>query len=139
MLAMLLSAVTSRLAGPLALAGCAALAVLLVGAKMEAGHLRHANSEYHRAIFDPVTGWKARLTQCQGNADRLDAALTRQNAAVEAWRAEGARRSAEAAKALTAARSATAAANQRAGAIMSAKAGADQCASAEALIVESIR
>lgn len=134
MIAMLLSAVTSRLAGPIALAGCALLAMMLVGAKLEAGRVR---SDLKAQVAESQRLARA-LNTCQGNVSWLDAAITRQNAAVEAWRAEGVRRSAEAAKALAAARSATAAANQRAGAIMSAKAGADQCASAEALIMETI-
>lgn len=92
-----------------------------------------------RAINDRVTGWRARLDTCRANADQLDAALTRQNGAVAALAAESAQRSAAAAKALTAAQRATAAANQRVGAILAAKPGADQCTSAEALIMESIR
>lgn len=138
MFTMLLSAVTSRLAGPVALAGCAVLAFMLVGAKLEAGHLRKANSEYHRAIFDPVSGWQARLNTCQGSVKTLDAALTRQNGAVTALKTEGAQRSAEAAKALTAAQRATVAANRRVGAILAAKPGADMCASADDLILGSL-
>lgn len=139
MIAMLLSAVTARLAGPIAIAGCAVLGLALIGAKMEAGGLRKDNASLERAIHDPVTGWDARLTACKGNVDRLDGALKAQGAAVAAFKAESAQRSAEAAKALQQAQRATVAANQRVGAIMAAQPGADQCASAEALIAESIR
>lgn len=138
MLAMILSAVTSRLAGPVALAGCAVLGVMLIGAKMEAGGLRKDNASLERAIHDPVTGWDARLTACKGNVERLDGALKAQGAAVTALKAESAQRSAEAAKALTAARSATTAANRRVGAILAAKPGADMCASADDLILGSL-
>ena len=92
-----------------------------------------------RAINDPVTGWKARLGQCQANVAEQGRAIDAQNAAVGAWKAESLRRSAEAAKAVQQAQRATVAANQRAGAILAAKPGAEQCASAEALIMESIR
>ena len=92
-----------------------------------------------RAVNDPVTGWRARLNQCQTNVKTLDAAVTAQNGAVAAFKADSLRRSAEAAKALTQARKATVAANQRIGALMAAKPGADQCKSAEALIMESVR
>lgn len=92
-----------------------------------------------RAINDPVTGWRARLNQCQANVKTLDGAVKAQNAAVAAWKAESAQRSEAAAKAVTEARKATVAANQRIGALMAAKSGADQCKSAEALIMESVK
>lgn len=92
-----------------------------------------------RAINDSITGWRARLNQCQANAKTLDAALTRQNGAVAAFKAESAQRSEAAAKAVTAAQRATVAANQRIGALMAVKSGADQCKSAEDLIGSTVR
>jgi hypothetical protein len=85
MIAALLSAVTSRLAGPLALAGCAILGVILIGAKIETARvkadLRAQVAESKRLAAD--------LTTCRGNVAALDGALTRQNAAVAALKASG--------------------------------------------------
>lgn len=86
-----------------------------------------------------IAAVNARLTTCHGNVERLDGALRTQGAAVTALKAESDRRTAAAAKALQTARTATEAANRRAGAILAAKPGADQCASAEALIMEHVR
>lgn len=85
MIAAVLSAVTSRLAGPLALAGCAILGVILIGAKIETAKvkadLRAQVAESKRLAAD--------LTTCRGNVAALDSALTRQNAAVAALKASG--------------------------------------------------
>ena len=101
MLAMILSAVTSRLAGPIALAGCAVLGFMLIGAKMETGRvkgdLKAQISESKRLARD--------LDTCRGNVSRVDAALTTQNAAVAAAKAEGDRMTASATKAASEARS----------------------------------
>jgi hypothetical protein len=81
----MIAAVTSRLAGPLALAGCAILGVILIGAKIETAKvkadLRAQVAESKRLAAD--------LTTCRGNVAALDGALTRQNAAVAALKASG--------------------------------------------------
>lgn len=105
MIATVLSLATSRLAGPVALAGCAVLAFMLVGAKMQVRELRRANSEYHRAIHDPVTGWAARLEVCKKSNANLVADLKTQNAAVESMAARARAKAAELEKAASGLRS----------------------------------
>lgn len=112
----------------------AALAVLsLLFAVHHHGYNKGLAKERAKADI-AIAALNTRLNVCHGNVDALNAAVTRQNGAVAALKAESDKRSAEAAKALTAARKATTAANQRVGAILAAKPGTDQCASAEALI-----
>jgi len=79
------------------------------------------------------------LRQCRDNRQTLTDALTRQNAAVEALKADDARRAREAERALSEARRATAAANRRVGSIMAARPGPDACESADRLIMETVR
>ncbi len=110
--------------GPAAMVGCAVLAFMLIGAKMETGHLRKANSEYHRAIFDPVVGWQARLATCQGSLTTLEGALSRQSAAVAAAKADGERRVADATKAAVEARAARAASDRLVARLTTTKAAA---------------
>lgn len=79
------------------------------------------------------------LRQCQANRITLTDALGRQNAAVAAMRDADAQQAADAAKAVSEARRAADDANRRMAAIMRARPGADRCASADALILETIR
>ena len=85
MIAAALSLITSRFAGPAALAGCAVLAVMLIGAKLETGQVRadlKAQVAESRRLADA-------LGTCRANVAALDGALTRQNEAVAVAQAAG--------------------------------------------------
>lgn len=110
MIGAVLSLITSRSAGPLALVGCAVLAFMLVGTKLETGKvkadLRSQVAESKR-LSD---GWEG----CKKFTAELDASLTVQNAAVGRLEATGSQLSAAATKAASDARSARAVAESRA-------------------------
>jgi hypothetical protein len=84
-IAALLSLATSRLAGPIALAGCAVLSLMLIGARMEVGQVRAdlkaQVAESRKLATD--------LGTCRANVASLDSALTRQNEAVAVAQAAG--------------------------------------------------
>jgi hypothetical protein len=85
MIAAALSLITSRFAGPVALAGCAVLALMLIGAKLETGQVRadlKAQVAESRRLADA-------LGTCRANVAALDGALTRQNEAVAVAQAKG--------------------------------------------------
>lgn len=135
MLSVVWSALTSRLAGPLATLACVVMFAGLVAMRLE---LNGALSDLKAQVAESKR-LAADLSTCKTNVATLDKAITDQNAAVAAWKAESAQRSEAAAKAVTEARKATVAANQRIGALMAAKSGADQCKSAEDLIGSMVR
>lgn len=135
MIAAILGIITSRFAGPIALAGCAVLAFMLVGAKMEVGGLRD-DLEAQTAESKRLA---AALTTCRGNVTTLEAALTRQNDAVIAAKAEGDRMTAAVAKAASEARSARALAETRARDIMSVRSNARTCEEREAVVFDLAR
>jgi len=85
MIAAVLSLITSRFAGPVALAGCVVLAIVLIGAKLETGQVRSdlkAQVAESRRLADI-------LGTCRANVASLDSALTRQNEAVAVAQAKG--------------------------------------------------
>lgn len=71
-------------------------------------------------IHAPVTGYIARLATCRGNVAALEGGLTRQNAAVDALRRDGAARIAAAEQRLAAAQRAAADARLRADRLLNA-------------------
>jgi hypothetical protein len=101
-IAAVLSLITSRFAGPVALAGCAVLAFMLIGARMEVGQVRSdlkaQVAESRKLATD--------LGTCRANVASLDSALTRQNEAVAVARAKGEAMARNAEKAATEARKA---------------------------------
>jgi hypothetical protein len=102
MIAAALSLITSRFAGPVALAGCAVLSVFLIGARMEVGQVRSdlkaQVAESRKLATD--------LGTCRANVASLDSALTRQNEAVAVAQAAGEAMARNAKKAATEARKA---------------------------------
>jgi hypothetical protein len=101
-IAAVLSVITSRFAGPVALAGCAVLAIVLIGAKLETGQVRSdlkAQVAESRRLADA-------LGTCRANVASLDGALTRQNEAVAVAQAKGEAMARNAEKAATEARKA---------------------------------
>jgi hypothetical protein len=131
------SALTSRLAGPIAAGVAVALAVTLGMARLELAHARRQAQAAEAAVTAPVTGWAARLATCQGNGRSLQAALDGQNAAVAALKRDSAARVAASTKAASAARKTAQAAQAHAAAILAARpTSADACAAADALILK---
>jgi hypothetical protein len=82
---------------------------------------------------------RADLGQCRTNRQHLEGALTNQNAAIAALRADGERRAAELERVAIAARASGARAQSDAAAIMARRPGADACTSADTLILETVR
>jgi len=80
----------------------------------------------------------AELDLCGANFAVVDGALTVQNDAVKALKAEADKRQAESAKELASARSTADDLRRKAGRVLQARPRADQCASADALILESL-
>lgn len=89
--------------------------------------------------------WKGRVDAsaktaiCEARSADKDAAIDSQNEAVKLLKSESARKAEAADKALAKAQVETAKSKSRVAALQSAKAGADACASASALIRESIQ
>jgi cell division protein FtsB len=108
------------------------LLVLLIGSCAQNGTLAHRIE----ALDTQIAGLTRDLTQCRANRITLEDATARQNAAVEAARAEGAQRLAALEQASVAARAAAQTAQSRAAAILARQPGADECADALALIRE---
>lgn len=130
-----LAILTSRLAGPIASALCIILLGLMVG--QCSGRLK-AEHEWHKAEKVAKQA-RADLGTCQSNEGALNAALVRQNAAVEAFRQDAAARVAESQKQASAARSVAASYRRQAQAILNAKPKGTACEAADALINEAIQ
>lgn len=133
------SVLTSKIYGGAALALLAALAYVWVSSNATI-------ASYERAINKPVSGWQARLSAAtaalatvRGNAAVCEASLARQNEAVQRLSAAAATRlangAAERAQAASAAASATAVSAK----LAQARAGKDTCASADALVMETVK
>lgn len=110
----------------------AALGCFLIGASFQVTGLKHKigklTAERDAAI--------ANYARCQSNRITLEAAVSSQNAAVEAWRKEAADRSREAEKAMQRARAGAVEANRRAEAIRR-QVSSDACG--DDLILGSVR
>ena len=111
----------------------ALLLVLLIVARLQISSLEHRIER----LDGQIAGLTRDLTQCRANRITLEDAVTRQNAAVEAARAEGAQRVAALEQAAVAARAAAQTAQSRAAAILARRPGTDECADALALIRET--
>ena len=113
MIALAWSALTSKLAGPIAVACAVALACFLLAASLQIGGLKREvtarTAERDAAI--------ANYARCQSNRITLETAIEAQNSAVEAMRADDARRAREGEEAMRRARAGAVEANRRADAI----------------------
>lgn len=96
----------------------------------------HADRDRWRDLADKRLG---ELSQCQANVASLDGALKRQNKAVDDLKAEAKRREKQSAEALREARSTADGLRRKAQQVLQARPGADQCASADRLILESVQ
>lgn len=113
MIALVWGALTSRLAGPIAAAVAVALACFLIAVSLQnvglKAAVRKATAQRDAAI--------ASYAMCQANRVTLETAVASQNAAIEAARADDARRMREGAEAMRRARAGAVEANRRAEAI----------------------
>ena len=117
-----------------------AVAVLAGHAQLKAA--RADRDQARAAIEAPVTGWAARLAQCQLNAGALQRAIDGQNAAIKANGEESARRLQAAAEAVDQAQRGAARAEAKVAALMKPLAGFDTCArviEADQRLLESLK
>ena len=136
---LILSWLTSKLAGPI-LGACAAalllaLAVLWIASAATEAGLR-ASITTAQAQADAAA---RNLATCQGNQDALTKSLAVQNASLATLKAQGDAATASADKAVQAATSASSAAQASAAKLLADKPGSDLCASADALILETLQ
>lgn len=135
--------------GPYIAGGVAVLLALSVAtAGIQSARLKHAKADLanaRAALIDPSTRktWESEarvrerdLTTCQGNVSTLEAAQARQNAAVEALRADSDARLAQSAKAASDARAVAESYRQASRDVLGATAGADKCEAADRLIMQ---
>ncbi len=136
---LILSWLTSKLAGPI-LGACSGLLLMaLVGLWIasqatEAGlrsSIKTAQAQADAATRD--------LATCQGNQQALTKSLDAQNVSLTALKAQGDAATASATKAIQAAAAASTAARASAATVLAAKPGADACTSADALILETLK
>ena len=126
----ILTALTSKLAGPIA----AGVAVLLAIALVASSFHSHRQKVQIASLTAERNAAQRDLGTCRANTTTLQSALTSQNAAVAAMVKAGDTSTAAANLALAQAHNATLTAEQRAGAILAAKPGPSGCTAALALI-----
>jgi len=113
MIAVVWSALTSRLAGPIATAVAVALACFLLATSLQVVGLKHKLANVSEKLAKANTS----LSICKENTEKLSRSIADQNAAIEAARADDARRMREGAEAMRRARAGAVEANRRADAI----------------------
>ena len=133
--ALVWSAVTSKLAGPIGLAASVALGIALAVADVR-GAMFHHEAQRAEASRDAALG---NLARAQDALSVESAAIDRQNGAVTALQAESAARSAEATKAATQARAVTLALSAREAVLSATKPTADSCADVDQLLKEGAK
>ena len=131
--------VLAMIGGGLSAVLAIALAYVLISKNAEISSL-------DKAINAPVTGWSARLSAAtadlataRGNAAALGSQIDRQNEAIEALQSKADAAYAQGAAARSSALDKVAAANATVAKLANAKAGADACASADQLILETVK
>ena len=129
---MFLSIITSRLAGPIASAAAIALACFLLAAFLQIVGLKHKIGKLTGERNEAV----ANYVRCQSNRVTLETAIAAQNSAVEAMRADDARRLREGEAAMRRARAGAVEATRRAEAIRG-MVSRDACG--DDLILRSVR
>jgi hypothetical protein len=133
-IALALSLITSRIAGPIA----SVVAVVALGLAVGqcSGRVKaESNLQKMQSARDAAV---TSLKTCQGNVEGLNNAIDAQNAAVEAMKREGDAKVAESAKAARSARAAADSLRRDADRILGGKVGADACASADAIILGEV-
>lgn len=131
-MAVLWSIITSKLAGPIALAVSLALGCFLMAALVTNGGLKAKVSH----LTNDLAVARANYARCQANEATLSAAITVQNAAVDRLKAEDAQRAKDAARAVSDAHRATMGLRERADRV-GRQVSRDVCG--DDLIMESLR
>jgi hypothetical protein len=135
----LISLLANKLAGPFAASLAAVLALALAGVwtveRVRIGALRKEVAQASAGL----AAARADLGVCQAGAASLEGGLRRQNAAVQALASDGAARAKAAASAVDQARVEGRTETVAAGRALAARPGADLCASADHLILESVK
>lgn len=125
MIALIWGALTSRVAGPVATAAAIALAAALAWQTFQLSMTRGALEKAQ----DRADAVERDLRTCKANTQALEASLAGQNAAVDAWKAEGDARSKRIEEARQEARAEASRADRAAAALAKLKpTGADLCA-----------
>lgn len=131
---MILSLLTSRLAGPVATA--VAVIAILFGVSQCSGRVG-AEKALTKAT-QALTSARADLATCRSNTTGLIASIDAQNRAVDALKRESEAKVAEGRKAVSAARSVAASYRKEADRIMAARPKGDACEAADALVLEAV-
>lgn len=127
MIATFISALTSRIAGPIA----SGLALLLFGLALWLGAGKEVQEHRAEVALKALGVAQTDLTRCQDNGRKLEGSLRAQSAAVEGLKAEASLRTAAAEKAVGEALKGRASAEARAAKLLSRPpAGVDACARA---------
>lgn len=128
MLAEIWALITSKLTGPLALAGCAVLAVMLAIKWGEAGSLRGR-------IENKDTGYITQIAEARASGSVCRAELAAQNASIQQHADEQAAKMAAAATAMDEGLKRLSGLTDKANAILKAPVSADLCASADQFLI----
>lgn len=131
---MILSLLTSRLAGPAA----SVVAVIAIGLAVSQCSGRVAAERDLQKMQTSLESARADLKTCRTNTTALTVAIDRQNLAVQRLEAESRAKVAESAKAARSARAVAESLRRDAERIMGVRVGADACASADALILGEV-
>ena len=140
-----MAAILKLLLGPLGSIafGVSALVLgfMLLGARVELSALRSDVAALEARIDDPLTGFVARLAQCQTNVNNGLDVIERNNADIAARDAEAARHQAEFDAVNAELRRERAEAERRVGAILAATARPNEtvCAFADRIILERVQ
>jgi len=124
--------VTSKLTGPLALAGCAVLAVMLAVKWGEVASLRGR-------IEDPKTGYITQIAEARAGGAVCRAELAAQNASIQRHADEQAAKMEAAGKAIDEGLKRLSGLTDRASVILKAPVSADLCASADQFLIEGAK
>ena len=137
---------TSKLGGPVAAAVAVALALALSfvwasgkAAEASLGRDVKARDASIVRLTSERDAARGDLTTCRNTRDAQKLELDAQSAAVRRWKGEAEANAARAAAALKDARASRERATRSAGAILAATPGADLCASADAIILGSVK
>jgi len=135
----ILAWLTSKLAGPI-LGACSGLLLVALFALWIASQTTEASLRSELKTAQAQAAAAAHdLATCQTNQTTLTQSLNTQNASLTALKAQGDAVTASADKAVQAATSASSAARAAAANLLTAKPGGDLCASADALILETLK
>jgi hypothetical protein len=133
------SLLTSKLTGPIATAAALLFLVMFIDAKADGAAVAKGLRKELATVTQQRDDAKRDLTQCRTNEGNLRASVDRQGREITRLGDEGRARTEAAQREVDAARRSAAVANRRADQVLAATPGADQCASADALILGTVQ